>query len=248
MLRLLVAIFMPWFLSTDIFADYPNINMNEINDRETRGFISDTLKQADGLVEDGTVSSTLNREREKIRNIDIHSTGTGVTLPKFIDAARDARYLEKAISASNRIMDSQSKSESISMPFVLVSFSMPESQIIALMNEAHSIGARVAIRGLVENDFKKTLLKFKSFSADGGLIIDPTLFSRFDITAVPTFILPLENVEQCSKLTCPVPDHVKAVGSATFHYFFDLVARTGEAKEQKQAKLWLAKVEGNQND
>ncbi len=139
-------------------------------------------------------------------------------------------------------------------PIVLVSFSMPDNQLKALITEAHKVGAVVAIRGLVNDDFKQTLIKLRQLtntntdsleqgnnSQIGGIIIDPTLFRRFSVSTVPTFILPLESLQPCTEQGCVVPEHVQATGSATLKYFLDLVARTGSKAEQQAAQVWLAK-------
>ena len=127
----------------------------------------------------------------------------------------------------------------------LISFSMPQSQIKALMAEARQIGAVLAVRGLIGGDFKQTVMKIQSLAgeADTGMLIDPTRFRRFEVSAAPTFVLPLEPLRPCTDHACPTPVHVKATGSATFQYFLDLVARSGDAREKAEATVWLAKYD-----
>ena len=111
------------------------------------------------------------------------------------------------------------------------------------MKRPTKLGAAVAIRGLIDDDFQKTLIKLKQLAGDkdSGVLIDPTLFRRFEVTAAPTFVMPLDPLQQCTNQGCPTPRHVKATGSSTLQYFLDLVARTGDVNEKAEAKAWLAK-------
>ena len=110
-----------------------------------------------------------------------------------------------------------------------------------LMIEAKEIGATIALRGLIKDDFKETFLKLSQLASDleFGLVIDPTLFKRFAVSAVPAFVLPLEPLRRCGEQGCPVPQYVKATGSVTLQYFLDLVARVGTPQEKTEAAFWL---------
>ncbi len=76
------------------------------------------------------------------------------------------------------------------------------------------------------------------------MAIDPTLFARFGIDAVPAFVLPLEPLEACDNSGCPQVEAVVAKGSATLRYFLELAERTGSTDEVKSlASSWLAKYQ-----
>ena len=70
---------------------------------------------------------------------------------------------------------------------VFVSFSMSLETLKALASEAQRYNARLVIRGLIDNSFKKTTEKLMDFPS--GLEINPSLFKEFQIDKVPTFIL-----------------------------------------------------------
>lgn len=70
---------------------------------------------------------------------------------------------------------------------VFVSFSMGDEMIKTLAEDAAKKGARVLIRGLIENSWQKTLEKLKKIQAN--VDIDPEAFKRFEVTVVPTFVL-----------------------------------------------------------
>lgn len=70
---------------------------------------------------------------------------------------------------------------------VFVSFSMPLNTLKSLSEEAGKHGARLILRGLVENSFQKTTEKLMDF--DQGLEINPDLFRVYDIKEAPSFVL-----------------------------------------------------------
>ena len=242
MLRVLIAcLFLaPW----PGFAGAPTYQEpDQATIAHQRDAMGEALKQADAIRRDGTLDRVLSQARGKLSGLPRSLVGLKVQMPSYLEKPRDERYLAKALAAGKSIGDSRASPIESKAPMVLISFSMPESQIKALMAEAHQIGAVLAVRGLIGGDFKQTVIKLRSLAgeADGGTLIDPTLFRRFEVTAAPTFVLPLEPLPPCTDPACPTPVHVKATGSATFQYFLDLVARGGDAREKAEAKIWLAK-------
>lgn len=214
------------------------------------------INQSDALINKGEVQKILLEEQSKINQLP-RQPGLSVQMPGFLQSQRTDRYLSQALDASQAIAKQQQDKANLpgdKCPIVLVSFSMPDNQLKALIAEAHKVGAVVAIRGLVNDDFKQTLIKLRQLTDTNnleqesnsqlcGIIIDPTLFRRFSVSAVPTFILPLESLQPCSEQGCAVPEHVQATGSATLKYFLDLIVRTGSKAEQQAAQVWLAKYE-----
>lgn len=70
---------------------------------------------------------------------------------------------------------------------VFVSFSMPESCLKSLFQEASKHNAVLVMRGLVDDSFVKTAQKLQNL----GITVDinPELFVTHNISTVPTFIL-----------------------------------------------------------
>ncbi len=88
---------------------------------------------------------------------------------------------------------------------IFISFSMPESSIKQIINDASKIHADVVIRGLINNSFKDTMLKMNEFvkSTGGGVELNPVWFKRFGINKVPAYVVVPENSrcfqsDQCS--------------------------------------------------
>ena len=241
MLRLLISIFVFFVAATVMAQTYQEPDKALIAQQKDN--ISDVLNQADKMKQNGTLNKILSQERDKLNHLPPTMQGLNYKLPEFLDTERNDRYMAKALAAGKRIEESKKELANTKYLLVLVSLSMPEAQISALIDEAHQIGAVIAVRGLIDDDFEKTLVRLKQLAGEkaGGLFIDPTLFQRFSVSSVPTFVLPIEPLAPCTNKGCPTPEHVKATGSATLQYFLDLVARTGNDQEKEEAKLWLAK-------
>jgi len=241
MLRLIAPITVLLFIS--LVADAQEIQYQEPDsealEREQRA-MEKALNQADQLLEAGAMDEIVAQGRAALQSAQPHALSKPIELPPYLQKERDELYMAR-VAAGESSGSATASNGSSKQPIAFVSFSMPESQIKDLMREAKAIGATVALRGLIDDDFQETFIKLKQLAGelDSGLIIDPTLFKRFTVSSVPAFVLPLEPLQRCGKQDCPVPDYVKATGSATFQYFFDLVARVGSDREKTEAALWL---------
>lgn len=242
MLRFLMV--MMFVLPGIVIAEVPKYQEPDASSLENqKSAITGAMEEADNIMADGTLDALLKQERGKLQGIPINVPGLNIQMPKYLDKERDDRYLQQALEAGSNIENSNMAAGEAKYPIVLVSFSMPESQIKDLIFESYRIGAAIAVRGLIDDDFETTIVKLKELAGEmqGGVMIDPTLFRRFDVDLVPAFILPLEPLGQCTKEGCPTPRHVKATGSATLQYFLDLVERTGNNNEKAEAQAWLSK-------
>lgn len=90
---------------------------------------------------------------------------------------------EQATNAQRRDLQFQ--------PLVFVSSSMPKTSLQQLALEAKAKGARLIIRGMVNNSMKDTALLVKEINHP--LDIDPKLFQKYGVIQVPTFVIPTEN-------------------------------------------------------
>ena len=149
-------------------------------------------------------------------------------------------------------------------PIVLVSFSMPRQSLRALLDEAARIGSPVVLRGLKDGSMRATVEALLSLydidpKASGppegmegrtlpGLAIDPTLFRRFGVDAVPAFIVTAEPVGPCGRDGCPVPEHLIVRGEASLAYALDVMARTARDRRLAAvARRWLGRLEGRED-
>lgn len=204
------------------------------------------LQEARCLSEDASRSDRLRAKRDALGSSTSHGRGPHFSLPPALTEA--VPFLDRAVGgavAPERAPRPSSRDERI-RPLVLISFGMPDSQIRGLLHEAHRLQAAVILRGLLRDDWTQTISKLHDLADEGlaGISIDPTAFTRFNISRVPAFILPLERLDPCTSAGCPPVQHVRATGSASLAYFLDFVARIGTPKERHKARNWLAAHKG----
>jgi type-F conjugative transfer system pilin assembly protein TrbC len=248
MLRLITRCFFVGWVSVFVLAEVPSVDVDAARLKAQKEHIRQTLDSVNKMIKNGKVEKILNHARESLNPVKGE-----LALPDFESVNKQvipvsSAYLKEALGLAENISEQGGDVRTISSPLVLVSFSMPESQIKSLVIEAARIHAKVAIRGLIDNDFKKTLSKIQELVGQQAkwIVIDPTLFERFQVLRVPTFILPLEEITPCTSEGCLVSAHVKATGSSTFRYFFEMISRTGSEIEKTKANQWLLTYEGHQ--
>ena len=116
---------------------------------------------------------------------------------------------------------------------IFVSFSMPESLLVTLDEQARKIGAKLVIRGLKNNSFKETFSYVKSMNEKGLVIdIDPKAFDEFEVNQVPSFV-----INHGSKFD-------KIAGNVSVAYVLKELANKGDLPEK--AKEYLRRLE-NEN-
>ncbi|HXH85907.1 MAG TPA: type-F conjugative transfer system pilin assembly protein TrbC, partial [Nitrospira sp.] len=137
--------------------------------------------------------------------------------------------------------------------YVFVSFSMPEITLKRLLSQAARIDASLILRGLVDDDLGKTKDKIAGLmEADaqgrtrikGGFAIDPTLFERFDISQVPSFVLTDAPVTRCTESDCASADHVRLAGDITIDYALETISREAPAMKASAEQLLARMKEG----
>lgn len=77
-----------------------------------------------------------------------------------------------------------------------VSFSIPDDGLKEMMVDARGFHIPSVLNGFHENDIRKTAVKIFNLTKEGnkgGVMIDPRLFSRYNIKAVPALVVTCEN-------------------------------------------------------
>jgi len=239
-LRLVIGLVMLGVFSFSNAEEYKEPSHDEL--LKNKQLSEQAMKEAAEVLSSEDFSKLLKDSRGAISRIQ--AVKPQINFSDFLEKGRSDRYMQHIEQASKKVSEGSLEGGEVKYPIALVSFSMPDSDLTALIDEAAEIGAAIAIRGLIDDDFEKTLDKMTSLSEKGlenGLLIDPTLFRRFSVNIVPAFILPIEPIERCSEGGCPVPEHVIAKGGASYRYFLEMVSRIGNEKEKKEAKFWLSK-------
>ncbi|KTC87651.1 putative conjugative transfer protein TrbC [Legionella drozanskii LLAP-1] len=119
---------------------------------------------------------------------------------------------------------------------LFVSFSMPDSLLFALADEAALFNIPVVINGLVEGDFKKTIETFKRLHTEAkkqqfnfkGVSIDPVWFAQFQIKSVPALVV-TEPPKTCAIASdCDNQPFDVVYGNASLRKALELIAKKGD--------------------
>ena len=128
--------------------------------------------------------------------------------------------------------------------FLLASFSMPEASLKQMMEEATVFGLPVVFRGFVNNSVYETQARleqvFGSMDAATGFSIDPTVFARFDVTAVPQVIATSDVIDVCETPGCeddPVPPHDRVSGNVPLEFALRLISEQGDVASGEARRL-----------
>jgi len=117
---------------------------------------------------------------------------------------------------------------------VFVSLDMPKPSLTAIVAQAEAVGATLVLRGLKDRSIKKTAMAVTPLIGKRNVswVIDPQPFTRFDIRAVPAYVLVRENTDarkSCSakdaadSICAAPPVFVKVAGDVSIAYMLDVV-------------------------
>lgn len=203
------------------------------------------LHDAQKLLQDGSLAEHLRSTADALGHTYAPGQGFHFTLPGSLSQGSPFIDEYAGRAAASQTPRSSFLDERI-RPLVLISFAMPDSQVRSLLHEAHQLKAAVVIRGLINDDWGSTMKKLHDLTSEelAGVSIDPATFTRFNVSRVPTFILPLERLEPCTSSSCTPVKHVRATGSASLSYFLNFVIRIGTPEERHKARNWLAAHKG----
>ncbi|MFO1388307.1 type-F conjugative transfer system pilin assembly protein TrbC [Cellvibrio sp.] len=216
----------------------PDANILE----QQKKMAQDVFKKVETPAEKKEIDNVFGAEKKSIDSVSVPDTNNSINFPEArgLTSNEWKKFEADSFTAKSNV---EKKEQREKYPIIFVSFSMPEQQIKALIEEAPHYGAAVVIRGLIKDDFKVTVSKLRQLAGTperaSGILIDPTLFKMFDISTVPSFVLPLSEFDACTPGSCAPPQHVKLAGSATLAYVLDLISRTGSAREKQEANFWL---------
>jgi len=133
--------------------------------------------------------------------------------------------------------------------FLLASFSMPPNILRAMMDEAKTLDIPVIFRGFVNNSVYDTQVALQAaFGDDADLVgfgIDPTIFTRFQIEAVPQLIVMRDQIDVCETTGCeadPIPVHDRVAGNIPLRDALQMIVM-GQGDALEVAKAALATIE-----
>ena len=108
--------------------------------------------------------------------------------------------------------------------YVFGSLSMPKLRLIALIKEVNHYKGTLVLRGFKNNSYKETaaFLQLIIQEAGAGVIIDPILFSKYQITKVPVFVLDDPTNQQYDQIT----------GNISLKYALEEFSKHGDLKSK----------------
>ena len=107
--------------------------------------------------------------------------------------------------------------------YVFVSSSMPRPSLMQLLEQSKKINAAVVLRGFINDSHKTTTFALQDLIniTQYGLIVDPELFTKYEITKVPTFVITNEN------------KYDKVSGNISWQEAINLIKKQGEVYADK---------------
>ena len=226
------------------------------SNRDMRSHTSKVLEEAEALSTLPEFLDSVNQEAAKaLLGADKHPTQLIPSFPELTD-----KQLQQARTDINQLLD-QAQTQTEPAPqgqktgpqlYVFVSTSMPDITLKRLLIQASRIDGSLILRGLVDGDMQKTKNKVMQLletdasgntQIDGGLSIDPTLFERFDISQVPSFVVTNTPAERCNKMDCPSTDYARLSGDTTLEYALETIAREAPAMRES-AQTILKRMTG----
>lgn len=113
--------------------------------------------------------------------------------------------------------------------YIFASFSLSNNVLRQMIDYAEPYNGIIVFRGLENNSFKTTsehIQKIAKEDDEAAIIIDPTLFVKFQINHVPSFIL--AKAESCAAQMSCSNSYDKLSGSVTPRFALEKFAEKGE--------------------
>ncbi|MDP2369170.1 type-F conjugative transfer system pilin assembly protein TrbC [Rhodoferax sp.] len=150
-------------------------------------------------------------------------------MPDIVNPMPTTKADPSAIAARYANVGKQSAPATL---LIMVSYSMPPEAIARLASMASQVGATLVLRGMVDNSMEKTAsvsAEFIKRYPNLQIQIDPTVFRRFEVTQVPTFVLTRSTGEDksCTKGCDPADSFVSVVGDVSLDYALEYITRNG---------------------
>ena len=145
-------------------------------------------------------------------------------------------FVDEVLKSARMHAPIRQKPKATEGALLFVSFSMPEPLLLELADEAYALNIPLVIRGLVDNDFKKTIETFarlrdhaeKQHRHFDGLSVDPLWFAQFHIESVPALVLsPSLSVCDASRACDPRFDVV--YGNSQLKKGLSVIAERGDS-------------------
>jgi type-F conjugative transfer system pilin assembly protein TrbC len=133
------------------------------------------------------------------------------------------------------------RNESIDF-YMFASFSLSEDILRQMLDYAKLYNGIIVLRGIKNNSFQETSEHIQHLTKEGeeaGIIIDPTLFKRYAVERVPSYILLKQ--EKCPAGMSCNPIHDKVTGNITPKYALEKFSEKGDLFQEAKNLLRVHK-------
>lgn len=122
--------------------------------------------------------------------------------------------------------------------YVFVSFSLGKTALLNLALDAKRYGATLVLRGFKDGSYLKTVQALQKiiWKSGQGVIVDPELFTLFNVTAVPTIVL-AKPFQLAALERTQTPLHDRLMGHVSLHYALEKFAELGDLQQEAQSVL-----------
>jgi conjugal transfer pilus assembly protein TrbC len=157
-----------------------------------------------------------------------------------LNQAKNQALIDQLFSQAKASVAPRQEGQAADGALLFVSFSMPESLLFALADEAARFKIPLVIKGLVDGDFNKTIARFAQLHARAkkekrsfpGLLIDPLWFEQFHISHVPALVLTHRPTSCEAQRLCAKQPFDVVYGNVSIRQGLQLLADKGEAVPQ----------------
>jgi conjugal transfer pilus assembly protein TrbC len=130
--------------------------------------------------------------------------------------------------------------------YAFISFSMPRSSLVRVIEDAQTYGATLVLRGLVGRSLKKTAQTAQALIGERkvGWLIDPQAFLRFGVRSAPSYVMVRANAtaQACAWRECfDEQDYVRLAGDVSLRYAIEKMGAAAPSFAQEAA--WLINKE-----
>lgn len=186
-----------------------------------------------------TVAKTAVQNLEKYRaEIDALIRGT----PSFADSQQTLGISTPHDDARGIKSFGQDKAINQSTLMVFLTLSMPDDALAGWLEQTARAGGVAVIRGFHGDKLSATIKRLTALQAQapatktrGGVSIDPTAFTRFDVDVAPSVIVSDAALPPCKTRGCvgdAAPAHDRIAGNITLAHALGLLTRHGDQAPQ----------------
>ena len=169
------------------------------------------------------LEKSLESQSNLQQNIEIYEV---IATPEQALAAKEMLMQSEQIVCRNFSSDETTQQTDF---YIFISSSLPEHLLKQMVLEAKKYNGILVMRGLINNSVRETVKYLQQFVMDegDGIIIDPTLFQKYQIKLVPSFVLSRADTLQYDVLK----------GVVTPHYALLQFSKRGDLKAEALFRL-----------